>query len=152
MDVPRPDAKPVIALAMGDPAGISAELTAKAVALDEVRAIARLVVVGDRRVFDEGAQIARVETEMTTVAPDATIVPGGDEPLFIDFGKLDPASISRGVAVRRGGDLAHLSRGSACPIDERAHLPRMEVDGRLHAQRRLPASAHCGCRAQSTRR
>ena len=106
MDVPRPDAKPVIALAMGDPAGISAELTAKAVALDEVRAIARLVVVGDRRVFDEGAQIARVETEMTTVAPDATIVPGGDEPLFIDFGKLDPASISRGVAVRRGGEFA----------------------------------------------
>ena len=41
--------KPVIALAMGDPAGISPELTAKVVALKEVREAARIVVVGDRR-------------------------------------------------------------------------------------------------------
>jgi 4-hydroxythreonine-4-phosphate dehydrogenase len=48
--------KPVIALAMGDPAGISPELTAKIVADDAVRAKARLLVIGDRRVFDEGAR------------------------------------------------------------------------------------------------
>ena len=35
MDVGSRDGKPVIALAMGDPAGISPELTAKVVALDE---------------------------------------------------------------------------------------------------------------------
>jgi 4-hydroxy-L-threonine phosphate dehydrogenase PdxA len=46
--------KPVIALAMGDPAGISPELTAKLVSLEEIRSRARLVVIGDRRVFDEG--------------------------------------------------------------------------------------------------
>ena len=50
--------KPVIALAMGDPAGISPELTAKVVALQEVREAARIVVIGDRRVFDEGVKIA----------------------------------------------------------------------------------------------
>jgi 4-hydroxy-L-threonine phosphate dehydrogenase PdxA len=42
MDIRTPDAKPVIALAMGDPAGISPELTVKAVALDEVHGRARL--------------------------------------------------------------------------------------------------------------
>ena len=47
--------KPVIALAMGDPAGISPELTAKLVCLDDIRSRARLLVIGDRRVFDEGA-------------------------------------------------------------------------------------------------
>ena len=50
--------KPVIALAMGDPCGISPELTAKVVALDEVRKAARVVVIGDRRVFDEGVKVA----------------------------------------------------------------------------------------------
>ena len=34
MDVGTREAKPVIALAMGDPAGISPELTAKVVGLD----------------------------------------------------------------------------------------------------------------------
>ena len=51
--------QPVIALAMGDPCGISPELTAKVVALDEVRKAARVVVIGDRRVFDEGARSRR---------------------------------------------------------------------------------------------
>ena len=49
--------KPVIALAMGDPCGISPELTAKVVALEEVRKAAQVVVIGDRRVFDQGAKV-----------------------------------------------------------------------------------------------
>ena len=52
--------KPTIALAMGDPAGISPELTAKVVALPEVRDAMRLVVIGDARVFDAGAKLAGV--------------------------------------------------------------------------------------------
>src|SRR6266567_3452848 len=71
MDVGNRDGKPVIALAMGDPAGISPELTAKVVALDEVRDAARLMVVGDRRVFDEGARIAGVKTDIKTVVPES---------------------------------------------------------------------------------
>jgi len=60
--------RPVIALARGDPAGVSPELTAAA--LDEVRASANLVVIDDRRVFDEGARIAGVKPDLKTVAPD----------------------------------------------------------------------------------
>jgi 4-hydroxy-L-threonine phosphate dehydrogenase PdxA len=47
--------RPIIALAMGDPAGISPELTAKAIALPEIRAAAALVVIGDARVLAAGA-------------------------------------------------------------------------------------------------
>ena len=50
--------KPTVALAMGDPAGISPELAAKLLALDEVRAAARIVVIGDKRVFNRGAAVA----------------------------------------------------------------------------------------------
>jgi 4-hydroxythreonine-4-phosphate dehydrogenase len=106
MDVRARDGKPVIAVAMGDPAGISPELTAKVVALDAVRAAARLLVVGDRRLFDEGARIAGLKPDVKTVAPDPMVAPDDDRPIFIDFANLDPASISRGVAARRGGEFA----------------------------------------------
>jgi 4-hydroxythreonine-4-phosphate dehydrogenase len=100
------DAKPLIALAMGDPAGISPELAAKVVALDEVRASAHLVVVGDRRVFDEGVRVAGVRIDVKMVAPDGIFEAHDDEPIFIDLANLDPASIDRGVAARQGGQFA----------------------------------------------
>jgi len=83
--------KPVIALAIGDPAGISPELTAKVVALKEVREAARVVVVGDRRIFDDGARIAGIEV------PDVE---------FQDLKHRDPSTIKRGVAAKAGGESA----------------------------------------------
>lgn len=99
-------AKPIIALAMGDPAGISPELTAKAVALDEVRTKARLVVIGDRRVFDAGARIAGLDPDMPTVAPDANHEPEDDRPVFVDLRHLDPSDITRSEASEAGGRFA----------------------------------------------
>ena len=93
--------KPVIALAMGDPAGISPELTAKLAALDEIRGKARLIVIGDRRIFDAGAIVAGVKAELKTVGPDANLTAHSDEHLFIDLGHLDPASVERGVEIGR---------------------------------------------------
>ena len=83
--------KPVIALAIGDPAGISPELTAKVVALKEVREAARVVVVGDRRIFDDGARIAKVEVRDVE---------------FHDLKHHDPSTIKRGVAAKAGGQSA----------------------------------------------
>jgi 4-hydroxy-L-threonine phosphate dehydrogenase PdxA len=64
--------RPVIALAMGDPAGISPELTAKLLALDEVVDKARIVVIGDRRVLDDGARVAAVKLDLVSASPDPT--------------------------------------------------------------------------------
>ena len=98
--------KPVIALAMGDPAGISPELTAKLAALDEIRGKAHLIVIGDRRVFDAGATVAGIRAELKTVGPDTNLTAHSDEHLFIDLGHLDPASVERGVAAKSGGAFA----------------------------------------------
>ncbi|WP_409188934.1 4-hydroxythreonine-4-phosphate dehydrogenase PdxA [Bradyrhizobium sp. RDM4] len=99
-------AKPLIALAMGDPAGISPELTAKLVALDEVRARGRVVVIGDRRIFDEGARIAGVTPELTTVKPDAGLRATAGETLFVDLGHLDPREVEPKTATLAGGKFA----------------------------------------------
>jgi len=101
-------ARPVIALAMGDPCGISPELTAKVVALEEVRNAAQVVVIGDRRVFDEGARIA-------SVAPTVE---------FLDLKHLDPATVQRGVASKAGG---------ASALANYHHALRMAADGKAEA-------------------
>jgi 4-hydroxythreonine-4-phosphate dehydrogenase len=102
-------ARPVIALAMGDPCGISPELTAKVVALDEVRNAARVVVIGDLRVFDQGAKVAGVGSSF-------------DE--FVDLKHLDPATIKRGVASKEGG---------ASALANYRHALRMVADGKASA-------------------
>jgi 4-hydroxythreonine-4-phosphate dehydrogenase len=101
--------KPTIALAMGDPAGISPELTARLVALDEARRAATIVVIGDRRVFDEGAAVAGV-----AAAPDE----------FVDLKHLDPKTIRRGVASREGG---------ASALANYRHALRMVAEGKADA-------------------
>ena len=53
--------RPVLALAMGDPAGISSELTAKILSLPELCSAAHFIVIGDRRILEEGALIAKVD-------------------------------------------------------------------------------------------
>ena len=101
--------QPVIALAIGDPAGISPELTAKVLALKEVREAARVVVVGDRRIFDDGARIAGVQ--VTDVE-------------FMEVKHADPSAIRRGVAAKAGGESAQANY---------RHALRMVVDGKADA-------------------
>ncbi len=100
-----PDNRPVIALAMGDPAGISPELAAKALALPEVHAAARLIVVGDRRVLEAGARVAHVTLDVEW-RKDLGDGAGAARPAFLDLGHLDPEGVERAVAARAGGEFA----------------------------------------------
>ena len=96
---------PTIALAMGDPAGISPELTAKLLANDDVRAAARIIVFGDRRILDEGAGIAGVTLDIAVVSPDAAY-DASQRPVLVDLGHLAPQDVKRGEATPEGGAFA----------------------------------------------
>ncbi len=96
---------PTIALAMGDPAGISPELTAKLLANDEVRAAARIIVFGDRRILDEGARIAGVTLDISVVAPNSAY-DASQRPTLVDLGHLAPQDVKRGEATPEGGAFA----------------------------------------------
>ncbi|MDR0440620.1 MAG: 4-hydroxythreonine-4-phosphate dehydrogenase PdxA [Candidatus Accumulibacter sp.] len=100
-----PTQAPVIALAMGDPAGISPELAAKLLADDEVRAAARFVVFGDRRILDDGAKIAGVTLDITVVPPGEPF-DAAARPVLIDLGHLAPENVKRGESTPEGGAFA----------------------------------------------
>ncbi|MDR3538389.1 MAG: 4-hydroxythreonine-4-phosphate dehydrogenase PdxA [Acetobacteraceae bacterium] len=104
--------QPVIALAIGDPAGVGPELAAMLLADPDVRAAASLVVFGDRRVLARGAADSAVTFDIDVRGPGEDIVPGA-KPVLIDLGHLDPATIVRGVAAAGGGRFA-LANFSAC--------------------------------------
>ena len=61
MNERKNDALPVIAVAMGDPSGISPELTARILSEADLRGAARYVVFGDKRLLDLGIKDGGVD-------------------------------------------------------------------------------------------
>jgi 4-hydroxy-L-threonine phosphate dehydrogenase PdxA len=97
--------RPTIALAMGDPAGISPELTARLLADDEVRKSARIVAFGDRRILDGGAKVAGVALDIDIVPRGSTPRPEA-RPVLVDLGNLAPSAVRVGEATPEGGAFA----------------------------------------------
>jgi 4-hydroxythreonine-4-phosphate dehydrogenase len=105
MDQSHSGAKPVLTLAIGDPAGVGPELAAKVLADPDVRAAADIIVVGDSRVLKRGAEVAKVKVDIDVVrSPDEL----GNRPgtVLLDLGHLDPDSIQVGTASKEGGAFA----------------------------------------------
>ncbi len=88
---------------MGDPAGISPELTAKLVADEQISAAARLLVIGDRRVLESGARDAGITVDIADSPADLESVTNHR---LLDFGHCDPATIERGTVSQAGGQFA----------------------------------------------
>jgi 4-hydroxythreonine-4-phosphate dehydrogenase len=116
--------RPIIALAMGDPAGISPELTARLLVLDDIIAKARIVAIGDRRVLDDGARVAGVTPDLISASPDADLSKEERVPVFIDLGHLDPATVAPSRATAEGGRFA---------LANYRHALTMARDGRADA-------------------
>jgi len=98
--------RPILAHAIGDPAGVSPELTAKMLADPEVTAAALIIVLGDKRVLDRGAAIAGVTLDLTVVGPGDTLPLDSQRPVLVDLGHCDPATIETAVAQVAGGRAA----------------------------------------------
>ena len=96
------DALPVIAVAMGDPSGISPELTARILSEADLRGAARYVVFGDKRLLDLGIKDGGVDPQVSVVK-DGDALPLGDRPVFVDLANHDPADLKRGTATLAGG-------------------------------------------------
>jgi 4-hydroxythreonine-4-phosphate dehydrogenase len=98
--------KPVIAVTMGDPAGIGPEIVAKLFAGAELHAAARPFVVGDAPTLRAAARIAGVELDVLAITGlgDARPCPGVAE--VIQVGALDPP-VAPGKLDARAGAAAY---------------------------------------------
>jgi 4-hydroxythreonine-4-phosphate dehydrogenase len=99
-------ARPIIALAVGDPAGVSPELTARIVSDRCVQQAAELIVIGDARVLDAGSAIAGVKLSVTRWRPGVHSIDPAASPVIADLANLDPAGVPLGEASAAGGRFA----------------------------------------------
>lgn len=92
----RPNARPRIALAMGCPAGVAPELTARVLAEPEITGASEIIVFGDRRVLAKGAAEAGVALDLEIIGRNDPVPAHPARPVLVDLGNLDPATIPSG--------------------------------------------------------
>jgi 4-hydroxythreonine-4-phosphate dehydrogenase len=96
---------PTVALTLGDPAGIGSELIAKLTARGELMRQARVVVVGDRWVWEDGQRVAGTRTALHEVASIAE-ARAWDEPgvpCFVPIDTVRRDEVTRATASAAGG-------------------------------------------------
>ncbi|MBI3376667.1 MAG: 4-hydroxythreonine-4-phosphate dehydrogenase PdxA [Betaproteobacteria bacterium] len=120
--------RPVVGLMLGDPTGIGPEVSVKLLASPAAREAARVVVVGDARVFELGMADAGIRLEWRRVDSTRSIdwaVPGVP---IIDLGNLDPGKLTRARVDPECGRIAgetlqHMIRMAGTELDAICFAP-----------------------------
>jgi len=98
--------KPIIAVTIGDPAGIGPEVTAKAVFRDEVWACCRPLVVGDAGVMQRAAALVGTDREFHAITDPSEARYDPATPDVLDLANVDPGSLQPGVVSAAAGAAA----------------------------------------------
>ena len=123
------DSRPILAITMGDPAGIGPEVAAKALAERAIYASSRPVVVGSAWAMEEGARVGKVPVKVRAVT---SVGQARFELGTIDV--LDVGSLRRDE-VKVGQVSAACGRASIAYIEEAA---RLAIDGKVQAMVTCP--------------
>lgn len=101
-----PSSLPVVALTLGDPAGIGPELIAKLLARPDATAHANIVLIGDPWLWEEGQRLAHVSVEVEPIGSlaDARHRRWPDRPAFFAVDTVEPADVVYGEARAAGGN------------------------------------------------
>jgi 4-hydroxythreonine-4-phosphate dehydrogenase len=108
------DDAPVVAVTLGDPAGIGPELVARLFAGSDACAAANIVLIGDRWLWQEGQRVAGVNVAVTDVPSFAVVRTRANRsmPAFLAVDTIRSAQVRLGEAGAAGGasSLAILDR------------------------------------------
>lgn len=96
---------PVVALTLGDPAGIGAELIARLLARPQTTQLANVVLVGDAWLWQQGQAIAGSAHALAPVASLAAVRARSDtsRAAFLGVDSVAPEAVTRGQAQAAGG-------------------------------------------------
>lgn len=96
---------PVVALTLGDPAGIGSELVARLLARPQTTQLANVVLVGDPWLWKEGQRIAGTDIACTPVAALGEVRGRSDSftAAFLAVDSVQPEQVHRGQAEAPGG-------------------------------------------------
>lgn len=97
--------KPVVALTLGDPAGIGPELIARLLARPETLAQANVVLLGDPWLWEDGQRIGGLRIACDPVTDFGAVRGRADttRPAFLAIDTVQPAQVHRAQAEAAGG-------------------------------------------------
>ena len=95
--------RPVLAITMGDPAGVGPEVTVKALADGELLRIARPLVIGDARVLAQAAKVSGVTAPIRAWRSPAEATYDGAGIDVLDLENVDPAEWKWGALSANAG-------------------------------------------------
>jgi 4-hydroxythreonine-4-phosphate dehydrogenase len=97
--------KPVIAVTLGDPAGIGPELVARLLARRETLDAANVVLVGDPWLWADGQQVAGIEvaTDRVDTLAEVRSRPDTTRPAFLAMDTVEPQQVVRSQSDAPGG-------------------------------------------------
>jgi 4-hydroxythreonine-4-phosphate dehydrogenase len=98
---------PLLAITMGDPAGVGPEITAKALSRADVTSSCRPVVIGDRSVMAATLELLRSPLALHAVRDiaECRFSPGAIE--CLDLGKVDAAHLRKSAVTAEAGRAAY---------------------------------------------
>jgi len=102
---PAPSRLPVVALTLGDPAGIGPELIARLLARSDLMALAHVVLVGDAWLWQQGQEIAglQVPTDAVGSLAEVRARAATQRPAFLAMDTVRPEQVVRSQAGAAGG-------------------------------------------------
>jgi 4-hydroxythreonine-4-phosphate dehydrogenase len=97
--------KPLLGFVLGDWTGVGPEQCARVLADQRLADAARLLVIGDLRVLQQGAKDAGVKLDVRTVATPEAADWASPAVQMMDLGNFDPAPLRRGAISADSGRL-----------------------------------------------
>jgi 4-hydroxythreonine-4-phosphate dehydrogenase len=95
--------KPVIGLLPGDPTGIGPEIIAKLLSEKQLYGLARIVLIGDQRIFKMGQQVIGAEFSFPIIHQIEDMPSNSEQPVVLDFPTISPQEVTyKKVSAKAG--------------------------------------------------
>ncbi len=98
---------PLLAITMGDPAGAGPEIVVKALAEQQVRSVARALVIGDAGVMQAAAEIVKIPMRIKAVSRTDEMSNDANILNVLDLKDVELSSLVRGRVDSRAGKAAY---------------------------------------------
>lgn len=95
--------KALICLLLGDPTGIGPEIIAKLLLQTELYNLARIVIVGDQRIFKMGQQVIGAEFSFPVIQDVDQLPADNEQPVVLDYPTISPQEVTyKQVSAKAG--------------------------------------------------
>ena len=132
--------KPIIGLLLGDPTGIGPEISVKLLERTELYDLARIVIIGDQRIFKMGQRVLGKEFSLPVIPEIHDAALSGPQPVILDYPTIGPEEVTYKKVSALAGKAVYETLGHAIEL-----ALAKKIDGLVFAPLHKEAMGLGGC-------